>query len=447
MKKIILALLVLKIVVSLIHTAGPFVHPHIIRQVDTMGMSLRYWLRWTVEDENSNKVLPAVLAAGDGEGITPSEFPILNILVAPVFELDLEIARVAGRLLLLLLSLLVLYGSYRAWSGVSIAGVDMKMVVLMTPLLGIHYLYFGKFIPDVLAYQLCFFALGLSWERPSYLKSGSLLVVGLLMKPTAIAVMILLLFKGIRNSIKHMPWIIPGIILMFVYYTYGVEYISQFTEQTFFRLGNRSVMAELVEIAEEPEEVVRLFNNLLFYPFFPIVFLVTVVANRVWNKDFKLLLSIFFLDLVVMTLISGSHAMDHSYYIVGVTPLCAMIFLFLLNSVNKKWKWFLFLPLIVWFLEYSFYEVAPVFDSSRSKVAQLWESCRMLKKRHPEIPWSSDFRLRTKFTKSASLGFCFGNIQNSKSSKWGVYEDKKDIPPECQVIDQEQMLLLTKCGQ
>ena len=57
-----------------------------------------YWLRWTQESDLQYPLLPAVLTAGDKYGITPTEFPILTLLTAPLFGLGVEWGRVVAQL-------------------------------------------------------------------------------------------------------------------------------------------------------------------------------------------------------------------------------------------------------------------------------------------------------------------------------------------------------------
>ena len=86
--QLIFVLVFVKILSAGLHSFSPFVHPHIKRQSDTLGLSLRYWLRWSVEEDQFNPLVPALLSSGDSRGISPTEFPLLNLITAPAFSLS-----------------------------------------------------------------------------------------------------------------------------------------------------------------------------------------------------------------------------------------------------------------------------------------------------------------------------------------------------------------------
>jgi len=73
-KKLILIIFAIRFCGVLIRAFGELTHPHIWRQTDTLGMSMRYYLRFTREigESFSHKLLPAVLQSGDGNGVLPS---------------------------------------------------------------------------------------------------------------------------------------------------------------------------------------------------------------------------------------------------------------------------------------------------------------------------------------------------------------------------------------
>jgi hypothetical protein len=84
--------------------------PHLWRQIDTLSVSLRYYLRWFVES-GSPLFLPAVLNSGDSLGIMPMEFPLLNILFAPAFGLG----PYYGKVLCLIAYVLFVFG-FSLWN-------------------------------------------------------------------------------------------------------------------------------------------------------------------------------------------------------------------------------------------------------------------------------------------------------------------------------------------
>ena len=62
--------------------------PHIHRQMDTLGVSLRYYQKFFIEEFSLLSLLPSVLQAGDSAGITAMEFPFINIVLSPFFSIS-----------------------------------------------------------------------------------------------------------------------------------------------------------------------------------------------------------------------------------------------------------------------------------------------------------------------------------------------------------------------
>mgnify|MGYP005858824559 CR=1 FL=1 len=109
----------------------PLVRPHLGPQVDTMGVALRYFNRWTIEDGTAGFLLPAVLNSGDTLGIMTMEFPLINILTAFGFGMGVECGRVFAFVILYLIVLVLYFCNILVWNNKIIAGIPAQNAILL----------------------------------------------------------------------------------------------------------------------------------------------------------------------------------------------------------------------------------------------------------------------------------------------------------------------------
>jgi hypothetical protein len=142
-RKIIFILLIIKLMSALIASFGYFSHPHIIRQVDTMSVGLNYWLRWT-EGNPATWFLPGSLGAGDSAGISPMEFPLMNILIAPFFYFGHNDGYTLSLIFIIILSFGLFYLHFKEWNKVSEHMGDSS---LLMGIFGISSIYIVRIMP------------------------------------------------------------------------------------------------------------------------------------------------------------------------------------------------------------------------------------------------------------------------------------------------------------
>ena len=82
---IIILLLIGRFIVGLYYSCFAVGAPDAWRQTDGLSVAYAYYLRWTFEPFTWHSLLPAVLNSGHNTGIVAMEFPILNVLLAPLF--------------------------------------------------------------------------------------------------------------------------------------------------------------------------------------------------------------------------------------------------------------------------------------------------------------------------------------------------------------------------
>jgi hypothetical protein len=173
----------------------PLGHPHVWRQMDTLGVSLRYWLRWSVESPSPWPLLPAVLHSGDSSGIMAMEWPLLNIVAAPLFALGPAWGTALARGLVLALNIALLLWNMKIWKGQTPGGIDASRSFRWMPLIGPGLVFFPKFIPDVVAMLFVLAGTGFLYQKKARGWASLLLLSGLLMKPTSVIVLALLLLS------------------------------------------------------------------------------------------------------------------------------------------------------------------------------------------------------------------------------------------------------------
>ena len=191
-RKTILIILGIKFLIALISGLGYFSHPHIIRQIDTMSVGLNYWLRWSdgvAAPYFFHNFLPGSLGGGDTAGITPMEFPLLNLLIAPWFSLGHYWGFTASFMFVMCLNFGAFWWHYLEWRKVS---KKMGDTALLMGMFGISSMFMMRVMPDFLSMILVSISCAYSFQNKSRLASFAFLSVGLLMKPTsaiALAVM------------------------------------------------------------------------------------------------------------------------------------------------------------------------------------------------------------------------------------------------------------------
>lgn len=402
---------VIKIAISVVACFTYFSTPHHWRQADTMGVTLRYWLRWTVEPELQHPFLPAVLTAGDAYGIAPMEFPILNILLAPLFFFDLEWGRTLTRLVLLLINISLLWISYRVWHqhlGVQIAKLSHLFLVLN----GLSFLYIDKFMPDFTSFILVLVAMGYSWDKPS-IKSFLPAALGLLIKPTSIIVFLLFLRRPFKELLRdfsgYAVWGIPAVGLALFYYTYGLDFIrshSDIEETVYLKMG--APWLNLGDYFKDPHYFMALLRNGLFSV--GTLFLILINALMFKFHGQKMLFVILIFQCLMGIMLGGIAVTYHEYYLIGASFTVALILSEFVRSGNK------YLVALVLIILCSNVFTRGYYSMRNFVRSHHWATCTEIRKQIP----SEIYKVGSEKAIVAHTGVCVGKIQNSDESPYFI---------------------------
>jgi hypothetical protein len=434
-------LLALKFAFAVIVTFGEFSHPHIIRQLDTMGVALRYWSRWTLEGATTWPLLPAVLTAGDTSGITPMEFPIMNLIYAPI-----ECARVAAWLTHVLFASALTFWHYRLWRGKNVASVGAEKAAMLLPLVGISSVFFGRFMPDYVAFILVSSAICFSWDKPRPLGSFALAALGLLIKPPAIVALALLLLLPIRRYPKCALWVLPAVICTLVYYKLGNGFIKSVSDYpVYFLTELRNPLQSLIEFVQHPKDVAKLFLKNLIAPQFFILFLVAVGIWKKLERRQLWLLAVLLVQVILGAALDGEHSFIHFYYFMGTAFVSALLVTAVIERANQRWvSIFAALALLSFQIEMFSYEVKPLVKNMQG--LGLYAQCKQLKKSSADFPWGKGYSFRSSFAEYPDLGLCFGEIQNSKKAEFGFFKKADELPAGCTEKAASADLRLATCS-
>lgn len=229
--KLITFIFLLRFILICVRAFGEIVQPHTWRQIDTLGMSYRYYLKFTVEAAEGSwfhKLLPAVLQSGDSNGIMPAELPLLNLIFAPLWALGPYWGKVCVYLLFAVLifgSLFLLRHKLKNWLAPSL---------LLLPVFSWSADYIEKFMPDTFAMVLVLAGCLILIKSLNHLKRSVLgiflITLGVLVKPPAIVGLgLLLLHRGFtRRFWRFAPLLTVPLIFAMFYYTLGLQWIDQF---------------------------------------------------------------------------------------------------------------------------------------------------------------------------------------------------------------------------
>ena len=418
---------------------------HTWRQIDTLGVSMRYWLRLSTESINEGWkfFLPAVLQAGDGNGILPMEFPILNLAFSPFWAFGPYWGKILIYLsfgaLMTLLALLL--SRKKHWLALSI---------LLLPSMSYSADFFEKFLPDTIAMMLitmgCF----------SYVRNrGNGLIwftFALLIKPTSVVGFIFLfLFKNFRKNLYHyLPPLLVPLTLTFIYYTKGLSFISSHTVGTpdIFYVAVRNPLDSLKGILNHPSFISDQFLNRFFMMWGTFAFFLMVFFKKK-QLPMKVIVQIVFGMLFIFFTISaldGTHLLQHNYYFLSGAPFyCAVFYLLMRNT--KKWVTIVAcLFIFIHAIELSAQHIKPInFVSYREKMNE----CQDLIKRNSDFPWKSVHAFRSTDEPCPSIGLCFGEKQGSTRSNFGFYYhlEPSKVPAGCHIADESKNFTLVRCDK
>lgn len=452
MRRFLFGLVIFKLCAAILYSFVGFVHPHIARQSVTMAVNQRFVIDWKNHDK-AYPLLPRSLAGGDKDAILEQEFPILNYITVPAFFLNTDSARVATRLIYILLVISLFCWNYLIWKKVTLLDISCEIPSLILVLLPISGIYFQRFMPDFFSFILCSLALGISLREPKkVLLPLTLAAFGLLAKPTSLIAFgpLLLLPSPLEQIKKRLTWIIPAVGVMLAYYIFATRWIRSLSDlDRYYMTDLRNSWLSLLQFLEKPWEALRLFNEQLVTPFLPTMVLLYWIYKRraslppTARKIWGLLLLQFF----AVVLMDGAHSLIHPYYYIGLSLTAALLwtYYFEFHSKSKIWRGLLIVPLFLFNTEHSFYELRNGVVPSADSTQAFWRNCQTLKNRHPGWPWAKGISFRSEITPVSEIGLCFGEIQSSLTSAYGFYIQGQVVPGDCRTIDQEADVILVEC--
>ncbi len=448
----------LKLFSGLVKAFLPHELPHRWRENDTYGVAVRYFLRWTVEtSENSTRFLPAVLNSGSAVGITPMELPLYNVLAAPFVAAGEVWGYALAHTVMFSVCCLLIFFASRLWRDDQIQGVQMRLVCLVLALFTVSSTFLFKFMPDFFSFMLVFFGLSGAWTRDWRVRAFLLVTLGLLIKPTSVVVfgLVVLHPKPVEFAKSWLKWSIPAAALTVLYFTVGLDVVRTFQDVDVpFAVEMRAPVASLFDFFSDPMRLLKFLSiELVFVPGIAVFFLLLPALRKTERQTSLKLLLVFFLQMLGLAALAGSHSFKHSYYFIGTAPTIGML---LVNSYKglvvarlpKKLK----MVLLILCLLSAF---ATLVEGIRSQLRSVLpgykpalafqQDCQELKRRNPDWPWYQGYAFRGFGKVFSEASVCFHEREGQSSSPYGIFTAHEPLPDGCKVADQEGNAVIASC--
>jgi len=418
----------------------PLGHPHVWRQIDTLGVSLRYWLRWTVEAGSPWPLLPAVLHSGDGSGLMAMEWPLLNLLAAPLFIAGPSWGTALARALVFALNITLVLWNIRLWHGLTPGGVNASRSWRWMPLMGLGLVFFPKFIPDATAMLLVLAASAYLYQHKNYPVATLLLLGGLLMKPTSVIVLALLLLapRLWPTLRKALPAIGLAFAITAAYYLKGTRWIQSLAiGESLYRVDPQNPWLALHEFLSDVPQLADLFlQGLSFYAGVPLLLLITIMGRT--RPLFSLWL-LLLLQVLTIALLDGAHSFQHRYYFMGTLPLICLLLQAALDDLrvtafDRRLRWIIVLLLTGSAATHLAYEWRPFYIKTPAERFLSFDDCQELKNRLPDWPWNQATVFRSNPRPYPLVGLCFGERVGSEVSPYGLFVDSDPLPVACKEV-------------
>lgn len=422
--------------------------------MDTLGVSLRYWLRWTVEPHAPWPLFPAVLQSGDQLGLMIMEGPILNLLTAPFFAFGSTVGVWLARAFVLIVCFGLCALNIRLWNGVYLSGVSAAKALRFLPIIGLGWVFFPKYIPDGIAMLLVLSGSALL-VNPRSKWDGLLVFVmvgaGLFMKPTAITTLGLTLLTPwkVPSLTSRLSALILSITIVGSYYLWGTQYLQDMVGgETLFRLSPPPFREALFGFFGSKELWSFLIDGFGLFGG-------TVLLFAFGRKNFRLTYKIWLLlicQVILIAAIDGEHAYGHRYYFIGCLPsLCLLIQAFFVDSSNTPPFSFqqklLSLLIVINAINYSVQELRPMFVTLTVDRELDFSLCQNLKKNLPHWPWNQGYAFRTAHRPYPLMGICFAEREGSTTAKHGLYLEGEAFASNCKEIKRSGNVLAVQCDE
>jgi len=436
--------------VYIIHCIFPLHQNHFWRQFDTLGVSIRYFQRFFLPGNPEpffQRFLPAILQAGGSVGVTPMEFPVLNLLTAPLWYFDSKWGRVFSSLFLVMIT----YGL--AWFLFRKRRSGEGIAYLLLPFVSFTAENFYKFIPDVIAGELVCVSVVFALER-RFAKAALFCLAGALMKPPALCVLFLLLLfrRNIREILaKDLVWMsVAGLGALF-YYTKGVFWISSFSDVGgLFFIAPRDPFKALQSVFSDPVGYFWFLNSQAVY------WGGTFALGAWWllspfRKEGLGPLLVFGLSILFVVALDGSHSIIHNYYYAGAAfPVCILIERLISRFRPGRWPataamgLFMVSTLLIHPVElvvHDFRGIGRVLTGTT-----LEDDCDWLKSAAKDWPWNRNVAFRSSDEAFPKLGVCFREKVGDPRAPYGFFLREKGMPAGCVVELSRGEVVLARCS-
>lgn len=439
-------LIVIKFIFLVVGALAPFNHPHIWRQTDTLSVSYRYYLRWFVEKDTSNYLLPAILYSGDAKGIMPMEFPLLNILTAPFFIFGVEFGRIFAQWSLIVFCFVATYHATKIFKDYTYNEIPIALSIMFFPLISLSGNYIGRFMPDYLSFILGFLSIGYFLKEKRVI-SFFLLSLSLLIKPPSVIVLLTLLIfeRDLRKLSREIKWILPALLICFLYYVKGMDYLKGLSDSPLlYKTALPNPFAAFMSFILSPKEILSLLAGKTI-GFFLLPFVVIVGFWHFMSKKespFSFIWVILLCQMIIIAIIDGSHSFVHYYYFIGMTPLLSLFFLEVILKIEKKWLLIVSLIILsIYNVERGIYRIQPIFKEN------IYTDCRKLKAETKEVSWGQGVVFRASSENYPEIGMCFGERTGGKHSPYGIFKKDSQIPDDCFPIGIGTYFTVAKCSK
>jgi len=421
--------------------------PHVFRQMDTLGVSFRYYQRMVHEGFSLTWLLPAVLNSADTYGIAPMEFPFLNIInslwFSVPFENKLPFVIAGYSILTFLLYLLCI----KSWRNVEIVGIRMPTVIMLLPLASISQVYWGKFIPDLWALLLVMYGIGRSWNSKSVdIRSILLCTLALLIKPVVAVAFGILLIKDIKIVIqKYLNLYLWPVVIAGIYYFYLVKVLSSISDLHLFSISTQGLNST-ISFYKNIHLFAKVWNRLLLFKFASILITFGIFSKIIKSKDSNIvrLLAILLLQVITISLLGGVAVYKHEYYFLSMSPLAILLSLYVIKEFNRYMKVLIYICGFVLNIEGMANNLKSL-NIKKKDSYKLRNECIKMRRELNHLPWNSNQHFRTSEEYYPLLGLCLNERTNSTEAKYGVYYNKEEAPLGCKVLRQYEVLSVYEC--
>lgn len=442
-------LLTIKFAILFARSFLPFVLPHVWRQVDTLAVSMRYWMRWTQEPIAWTHLFPAYLNNGIGYGFGPTEFPLLNWLLAPGFAAPMGWGKIVATWIYLLITMTLTFLNIRIWRNKKILGINGELVMLLLPLIGIAQSYVGRVMPDYLACLLIIMGLGLRWPLGPSICGIFLIAIGVLVKPTAVTALGLVLFLPWRAWLKMVPVLIVALVPAALYYTLGTKYLLSLSQGYMpFETGIASSLSQNFSVffSDEKELVDLAWKNIAFIFGLPLMIL-SIFISQGRNRTYWSILGLLLLQFLFAVALRGFKLHAHYYNMLPTSVSIALLTIyFFQNSGQIYLRRFLVFAFLITYLEAQKNEFNALFGEKYKKTAIAYKECRDIKSELRELPWNSSYIFRTKFEDYPNLGFCFEERVYSQNAKFALAYTQDVVGVGCKVLAERSLIRVEECS-